>query len=339
MFRYLSARLFQGASFLHRKAYAAGLMSTFHPEVPTIAIGNITVGGTGKTPFVLYLAQKLTLQGFKVAILSRGYKGSAVKKGGLVSDGKRFFLSSYEAGDEPYLLAKNLQNIPVFVGKHRWKSSQRAHDFFKPDILLVDDAFQHFKLASTLQILLIDCLDPFGGEKIFPHGRLREPLTGMQRAHVIVLTHISEVNDFEKKNIINKLRVLGCKQDIYEADFVPYKIIRGDEKESFELSELKNKTVCAFTAIANPHKFLKTLDRLHVHVVGYRFFRDHHRFTDKDMHNINHLAQSQKVDMILTTEKDSVRVEKNKELYHYVKINLKFNSDEERFFSQIKKFL
>ena len=339
MLYYLSARLFQGASFLHRTAYKYGLFPSYKASIPVISIGNMTMGGTGKTPFVLYVAQLLTSQGFRVAVLSRGYKGKASQKGGLVSDGMRLFLSSKESGDEPYLLAKNLKNIPIFVGKNRWKESKKARDFFKPDILLLDDAHQHFKLASKISILLIDCLDPFGGGKHYPEGRLRESLNGVNRADLVVLTHVAGMSDKDKQEIIKKLRGLGYKRSIHEVNFVPHKIIRGDEKVSFEPRELRNKKVFVFTAIANPHKFLNTLRELHVQVLGHIFFRDHHQFSERDMQNIYHLAQSKKVDMILTTEKDSVRVEKDKELYHYLKINLKFNSSEEHFFSEIKKFL
>jgi len=339
LFKYLSARAFQCGGFLKRMAYEKKLLPLYQAPIPVISIGNITIGGTGKTPFVLHMAQKLTSQGFKVSILSRGYKGLASKRGGIVSDGNRFFLSAKESGDEPYLLAKNLKNVPVFVGKHRWKTSQWASDFFKPDVLLLDDAHQHFKLSVTARILLIDCLDPFGGKKIFPQGRLRESLTGIQRAQSVILTHASEVNDSEKQNIIHQLKSFGYKDTIHELDFLPSKAIRGDEKESFEVSALKNKKIFAFTAIASPQKFLNTLNGLKTHVVGYKFFRDHHYFTKRDMENIYHLAHIQKVDMILTTEKDSVRIEKNREFYHYLKMNVKFKSHEEAFFSQIKKFL
>ena len=339
MFKSLGAYFYQCGGFLHRMAYRKGFISSFQSQLPTISIGNITVGGTGKTPLVLHMAQKLNSQGLQVAILSRGYKGLASKKGGLVSDGKRLFLSSKESGDEPYLVAKNLKNIPVFVGKHRWKTSQWAWEFFKPDVLLLDDAHQHFKLSSSLRILLIDCLDPFGGEKIFPQGRLREPLTGIKRAHSVVLTNASSVSDIEKQATINKLRALGYSDSIHEVSFAPHKIIRGDERHTLELSTLKNKKVFAFTAIANPQNFLNTLRELDADIVGHKFFRDHHRFTEKDIENIYHLAQAKKVDMILTTEKDSVKIEKNREFYHYLKINLKFNSSEEHFFSQIRKFL
>jgi len=176
--------------------YTSGLKKSRCLKSPVISIGNITLGGTGKTPFTIYLAKKLKNEGFSPAVLSRGYRGSAEKMNLLVSNGRELLCSAEESGDEPRLMAEKLPGIMVAVGSNRFKSARLCHQEKSPEtnIFILDDGFQHIQLQRDLDIVLIDATNPFGGEMLVPSGILREPLSSLARADAFVITrcHLSE---------------------------------------------------------------------------------------------------------------------------------------------------
>src|SRR3989338_4045779 len=175
--------------------YHTGIFKTKRLTCKVISIGNITVGGSGKTPMAIYLAKKLKEKGRKVIILSRGYKGK-VKGIGVVSDGGNILLDPEDAGDEPYLMAAKLKNIPVIVGKDRYKAGLYAIEKFNPDVIILDDGFQHIRLARDIDFLLIDLRKGFGNGHLFPLGMLREPLSGLKRGTFFLMKGIKPL--FEK---------------------------------------------------------------------------------------------------------------------------------------------
>ena len=175
----LEARL-----FLFRR----GIYKTHSLPCKVISVGNLTLGGTGKTPFVRLIAEMVRDRGYRTAILSRGYKGKFQGPHEIVSDGERVFMDAAKAGDEPCLLAEKLRGIPIIVGRERWVSGQFAVDRFRTEVAILDDGFQHLSLKRDLNLLLIDSASPFGNGKLFPRGVLREPLDQIARADAITLT-------------------------------------------------------------------------------------------------------------------------------------------------------
>ncbi len=325
MFKYVGSQLYRFGNFLHRTSYEKGILTSVRLPIPTVAIGNLTVGGTGKTPFVMHLSQKLFSNHRRVVILSRGYKGSKSEEGAIVSDGKKVFLTALEAGDEPLMMAHHLKNIPILIGRDRSRMALKAVPLFNPDIFLLDDAFQHYRINADFNILLIDAYDPFGGENLFPLGRLREPLSAIKRAHHIILSNSSFLMMHQKEILKQKIKTLGYLGSISEMDYVI---------TSSELQNIQGKKVFVFCGLAQPQRLIRLLQRYHVDIVGYRFFRDHHFYSTGELDEINKLASLKKADIILTTEKDSVRIQKD--FYFAVKIEIKFTSGEDHILSSIE---
>lgn len=181
--------LLSGAASLYRKVVKKKYDALMrHPErqssldVPVVSLGNITAGGTGKTPTACLIARWLLEEGYKVALLNRGYRSKAEAQQAVMSDGEHILLDAAHGGDEALLLARSLPGIPVIVGRKRSETGQLAIDLFKPQVLLLDDGFQHWQLARDLDIVLIDCTNPFGNGHVLPRGLLREPLEHLQRA-------------------------------------------------------------------------------------------------------------------------------------------------------------
>ena len=276
-----------------------------------ISIGNITVGGTGKTPVTEMFAKALRKGGRRVAILSRGYKKK--KRGRLVSrvpiivsDSKKIYLNSDEAGDEPYMLAKNLDGVSVLVDKNRLHSGEYALKKMGADTLLLDDGFQYLRIGRQYDIVLIDCTNPFGFNRLLPRGLLREPLTSLRRADYIFITKREKMDSVEdlKKNILKynpSVEILECMHD-------PQYFQELSSKEKFSLSFIKNKKIAALSAIADPEGFEDTLRRLGADIEITKRFIDHHRFSKKEIRSVVEDAQNADLDLIVTTEKDAVRM-------------------------------
>ena len=173
---------------IRARLYAAGVLPSKALLCRVISVGNIIAGGTGKTPMTIFVAQLLRDKGQRVVVLSRGYRGSMEASGGIVSDGERIFKGPDEAGDEPYLMARVLKGIPVVVGKRRYEAGMMAIARFQPDVIVLDDAFQHLRLKRDLDLVLLDCRSPWGNGYLLPRGLLREPLSALRRAHAIIFT-------------------------------------------------------------------------------------------------------------------------------------------------------
>lgn len=286
--------------------YSVGLCRPASLPRPVICVGNITVGGTGKTPLVMALAKRLMDRGIPVAILSRGYRGKPAA-GPLVSNGQALFLSPEESGDEPFLMAKILKGIPVFVGKDRFINGQMALQRFAVRGLLLDDGYQHLQLHRDLNILLIDSQIGFGDYHLLPRGILREPLAHLRRADLFVLTKVENPETSQPLKAI--LHHIHPSSSIFHSHYEPQGLI-GPEGEWEEIHSLKGKKVLALSGIANPDYFSFLLSKCGMEVVTQRIFPDHHRFTAKDLASIE--EKSRGVDWIVTTEKDMVKLKKLK---------------------------
>lgn len=285
-----------------------------------VSIGNLTVGGTGKTPVVEKFARSLQDGGRRVAILSRGYKSvkkplvrriigkmkgeNEINPPRVVSDGKSLLLDSRTAGDEPYMLAANLKDIPVVVDKDRVKSGKHAISELNCDTLILDDGLQYLKLRHRLDIVLVDRWQPFGTEKLLPRGTLREPAKNLKRASYIFITKCNgEPNDELK----DRIRQHNRTAEIIECEHRPQHLQHLETRETLPLSALQDKRVGTISAIAVPESFEHGVGKLGAKLVATKRFMDHHRFTEQEIITFINCCVESEVDMIVTTEKDSVR--------------------------------
>lgn len=285
-----------------------------------ICIGNITVGGTGKTPAVQYFANKYLNEGKKVVIVSRGYKGKRKKDPLIVSDGKEIYAKVSECGDEPYTHALNL-NIPIVVGVNRYNACMLAKQSFLPDIILLDDGFQHRKLYRDKNIVLIDASNPFGDYYLLPKGKLREDIKGLNRADEFIITKSDMVSKEKLDNIKKVLSFYNkpVKTAIHKAK----QLSNLSSKELVNLDFLKNKKVLLFTSIANPENFKKSIEKYQPLEIILYSKPDHSYFKKNDFEYIDNLIIKKNIDIIIVTEKDSVKIEKNinnKDVYYIFKI-------------------
>lgn len=302
--------------------YRWGILRAQHLGCLVVVVGNLTVGGTGKTPVVERLARTLHENGRRVAILSRGYKSrrepswKRLKRWVLnqpptpprvVSDGQTVFFDSEVAGDEPYMLAKNLPGVAVVTDKDRVKAGTYAIRNFGVDTLILDDGFQYYQLKDHLQLLLIDKTNPFGNGALLPRGLLREPISQMARASYIFLTKSEEPADEALVEVLHKYRPEG--EWIECAHRPKYLQPVGFSGEKERLDWLKGKRVGALSGIAVPESFEQFLLELGAtEVVPFRFL-DHHRFSLDELQKIESRVERLGLDALITTEKDAVRID------------------------------
>jgi tetraacyldisaccharide 4'-kinase len=285
-----------------------------------VVVGNLTVGGTGKTPVVEKFARALRDRGRKVAILSRGYRSksapmwkkwwyrlshTAEPPPRIVSDGQRVLLDSEQAGDEPYMLARNLPGVFVLVDKNRVKAGTYAIKKFGCDTLILDDGFQYLPLKGRLNLLLVDKTNPFGNGHLLPRGILREPIKHLKRASYVFLTKSDGVRDVELEELIQKH---NPGVDVIECAHRPQYLQRFGTDERQPLEWLNGKKVGAFSGIAVPESFEKFVRDLGGHIAFTRRYLDHYRFTSEDFVSIFTEGIEHKVAFIVTTEKDAVRL-------------------------------
>ena len=299
---YLLSIPYAWAIRLRSALYSSHLLGTTQLPCPVVSVGNITVGGTGKTPLVMALATGLQDRGISVAILSRGYKGKRAS-GQVVSDGKTIYLSSEEAGDEPYLLATRLKNTPVLIGKDRINNGRIALQRFGNRGILLDDGFQHLPLYRDLNIVLVDSTIGFGDHYLLPRGILREPLSHLRRADLFLLTKVE--NPEACQPLERLIRKIHPSAPVFHSCYEASGLI-GPHGEWEALPSLKGKKVLALSGIANPSSFLSLLIKCGMKVIKEAIFPDHYRYTQKDIVAIE--EEGKGADSIVTTEKDLVRL-------------------------------
>ena len=282
-----------------------------------ISVGNITWGGTGKTPAVIMISKLLREMGKRVAVLSRGYRRSKKKdkknKISIVSDGKKLLLSSREAGDEPYLLARNLPDVPIIVGKNRINSGKYTIERFDTEVVVLDDGFQYWPLNRDIDIVTIDCLNPYGNGYLIPRGSLREPLSHLSRADIFLLTRVNFVSRDNLQRIIGDLGRVNPRSIILESVHRPNYLQGTFSGEKQSLDFIKGKRAVTFSSIGNPYSFEKTLEDLGAKIVKIFRFPDHHDYQGNDLGKIEatYRTDLEKGEVIaVTTEKDGVRLER-----------------------------
>lgn len=297
------APLYSGAVRLRNRLYDAGLLRRRRLDVPVVAIGNLTVGGTGKTPVTGYLAEGFRARGFDVAILSRGY-GRSESSPRLVSDGRDLAAGAAEAGDEPLLLARDHPGVAVAVAGDRVAAARLLPKARGPRIVLLDDAFQHRALDRDFNLLLVDAESPFGNGKILPLGPLREPVRGVRRADLILLTRGDGTIPPSLRQVLERHHPTVSVFHIS----LPPRGVRGPDGGLMPLTALADRPVFAFSGIARPERFEADLRDSGARLAGTLRFRDHHPFSDADLLAVAAEARRGGASWLVTTEKDRVRL-------------------------------
>jgi len=278
--------------------YCRGIMPSFTLGVPVISVGNLSVGGTGKTPLTVLIARLLIARGKQVVVLSRGYGGAGGSAVRIVSDGSRILLPVSEAGDEPVLLARSVPGLIVVTCSDRYNGGLEALERFRPDIFLLDDGFQHLRLQRDLNILLLDAAKPFGNRWTLPAGLLREPLSAVRRADLIVYTRADGAKEYPPLADIPVCRSVHRLSGIVS--------LSGGEPSSFSLLAGKKGVACA--GIADPDAFFDALTREGVDLVATLTFQDHCFYGRTERAEIRRVMTETGADFLITTEKDAVKL-------------------------------
>ena len=294
--------------------YNTGILKRFPLGIQVISIGNVTAGGTGKTPVTEIFARTLAAEGRKVAILSRGYRRKeapllqrvftqVIDPPLVVSDGKRILVDAATGGDEPYMLASNLPGVAVVVDRNRVKAGRYAIKRLGCDTLILDDGFQYQRLKHSVEVVLVDAGNPFGNGHMLPRGILREPARHLKRADIIFLTKCRG----DVSAVREEIRRLNSKAEIVECNHTPRLLRDVWSREEFPLDWLRGKTLCTLSGIASPKGFENSLRHLGAKVVWCERYADHHRYeSDEILYALNRSADMG-ADALVTTEKDAVR--------------------------------
>ena len=288
-----------GAIALRNHLYDRGIIRQAKLPRPVISVGNLTVGGTGKTPTVIYMAQLLKAHGYRPAVLSRGYGGSANAPVNVVSDGNRIRTGWREAGDEPILIARAEPGIPVLTGSRRLLTGRAAVEMFDADVLILDDAFQHRALFRDIDMVLLDAARPFGNGFLLPRGPLREHRDSLRRADILLRTGNAENGEPLRE---------AASLPSFRAIHKPQGVVAGGTGRIETAAALLGQKVFAFAGIGSPEAFRRSLTELGAAVVGFRVFPDHHPYDLSDIESLRRLASKSGAARIVTTEKDGIRL-------------------------------
>ena len=294
--------------------YRVGLLRRWPLGIQVISIGNVTAGGTGKTPVTEIFARTLAAEGRKVAILSRGYRRKEapwiqrvftgeITKPLVVSDGRHVLLDAAIGGDEPYMLASNLPGVAVLVDRDRVKAGRYAVKKFGCDTLILDDGFQYQRLKHSIEVVLVDATNPFGNGNLLPRGILREPARHLKRADIIFLTKCRG----DTSTVVADIRRYNQAAEIVECTHAPKVLKDVWSREEFPLDWLKGKTTCTLSGIASPKGFENSLRHLGAKVVWCERYADHHRYDPSEILYALNRTADMGADALVTTEKDAVR--------------------------------
>jgi tetraacyldisaccharide 4'-kinase len=348
-----ASALYGTAQTIRANCYRQNLLQSRKLPCDVISVGNITVGGTGKTPMTIYVARKLQQAGVRVAVISRGYKGSAERNGGVVSDGGNLLMNSEQAGDEPFLIASRLKNIPVIVGKNRFAAGMLAISKFQSEVIVLDDAFQHLKLRRDIDIILLDYTRPFGNTHLLPRGILREPVTALARATACILTRSPTGPDEAASTTLAGIKAHMPDIPIFTSSHDPYMYTVkswaptpfneiSDFIAPHDSDQINYKKAYGFSGIARNDDFKRTVETLGFNSMGFFEFPDHHKYSRDDLEKMVRTAGAAGAECLITTEKDHARIAHKKSLSMdliVVGVKIDFGNDEQEFISFIQSRL
>jgi tetraacyldisaccharide 4'-kinase len=317
------ALLFSSILKIRRFCYQAKIFKSYISQSKIISIGNLTVGGTGKTPFTIFLAKYLQLRGDSVAVSHRGYKGKFEREIKLISDENSIFDCALNAGDEPFLLANNLHRIPVIVGKNRKEAIQYLKKEFSPDYIILDDSFQHLKVKHNLDFLLFNAANPIGNGFVIPSGMLRESISAIKFADIVVFSNCSE--NFKIPKEMSKFQ-----KPIFQTEYQIINFVNYQNNKVHDVNYFREKKVFLVSGIGNPNSFESSIKGAGISFSHHYKFPDHHKFVyEKDILPIVRKAEKEKIDAILTTEKDFIKLQDmpaSSIKFYYAKLDIKIKN-------------
>ncbi len=307
--------------------YSNGWLKAHPVDAAVICVGNITVGGTGKTPLVIWLCKQI-ITNSECAILTRGYKArraSCVMRRAKEEHNTQYAIRNTQI-DEPAMLAESCPQAKVVVNPDRVAGAAEAIGQFGAKVLIMDDGFQHRRLARDLDIIAIDATQPFGYGKMLPAGLLREPVTSLKRAGAVVITRCDQISEAQLSGLEEELRTINPDMVIAKSIHAAVSARTTDDEE-IDVGLLKSKKIFAFCGIGNPDAFLNTVEALGAKLVGSKVYDDHHNYTDTCLADIREQAEKVGADLALTTQKDWTKVisdSKSTVPFAYLAIEIKF---------------
>ena len=311
---YLFSLVYEQLVNIKLLCYKAGILGKERLNCYVISLGNITVGGTGKTPTAQRLAKDIRDMGYKVVILNRGYRSKWHGEVGIVSDGKNLHMDAAEAGDEAYMLAKHLPNVPVLIGAERAVTGKYAIEHFGAEVAILDDGYQHWQLIRDMDILLVDAVNVFGNGHLLPRGTLRESMSHISRADVCLITKVDQAEAGAGEYIRSTVHKYNANAKIVESIHQPRCFIPLAEwfidlaSEGVSVESISGKKIVAVSAIGNPASFEQTLRDLGAEIVESIRYPDHHEYTVKEMQDVLQQADALGAESIVITEKDAVKI-------------------------------
>jgi tetraacyldisaccharide 4'-kinase len=292
--------------------YRYGIFKQHQLSVPVISVGNIILGGTGKTPLVQHIAGILLRHGHNPAILSRGYGGRAREQINVVADGKDILLSALDAGDEPRLLAENLPGAVVITGVRRSITANHAVRHLGADVIVLDDGFQHLSIHRNLDLVLFNADTLLSTRRVLPGGDLREPLTALKRANGFVITDLTPGNTSDVDSFKRQLSSSYPGIPIFTAQFRPRPSLKKTDTQGISriaFDEAKSLALYGFCGIANPDSFRQLLSKEKFTLNDFKAFRDHHHYTERDIKTLCQRALQEHATALITTNKDFVKLQ------------------------------
>lgn len=297
-----AAWLYGGIVALRNRAYDRNIFTVVKTGVPVLSVGNIAAGGSGKTPLTEYIVRYLEGRKIKTGVLSRGYKRSTTGPR-VVADGEQVFGNADECGDEPYQIARKFQSAIVVVDEDRVRGAQVMIGRFHPGCVVLDDGFQHRRIARDLDIVLIDGAEWQKVPELLPAGRLREPLSSLGRAGCVILMKSAE-DLLSMKDMVQKY----FRGPIFVAEKQPTSSVRISDGRRSTLADITHTSCIAFCGIAKPDSFRSTVSAVGFDIKRFRSYGDHYRYTAGDLNNLRAMKDQTGADMIVTTEKDAARI-------------------------------
>jgi tetraacyldisaccharide 4'-kinase len=298
--------VYRALVLFHPLPYQTGLRRRRRLETPVISVGNLTVGGTGKSPTVQYLCKGLVRRGWNPAALSYGYGGSLHGRFGIVADTSGVRLTPETAGDEPVMLAASLPGVAVLICKDREKSGRSAIRELGANIMVLDDGFQVWNLERNLDVVLLNAGNPFDNGRTLPAGRLREPLSALKRAGCIMAVGVWKPE--EQDAMLTKVHKV-TSAPVYFGKFVPSAVVSLKKGMAMPLHSIRDKRVFALSTIANPGAFEDSIVETGAVIFGRERLPDHHLYSARDISRINRSAMDSGADFIVTTDKDAVKLD------------------------------
>lgn len=300
---------YSGFMIIRAFLYRVGLCKSHKLSVPVISVGNLTLGGTGKTPLVMYVVRYMLGMGRKPVVVSRGYGGAAEgEEVNVVSDGKEILMEPAAAGDEPRLLAETLPGVPVLTGTKRVLAGNHAIDKFDADSIVLDDGFQHLSLQRDLDLVLFSARKFLGEGWVFPGGELREPFSSLKRAHGFVITGVDAKTKQEADNFKRLLNGVFPEKPVFMGEYLPVCLLHSKSSKTYAIDKARRLLLHGFAGIADPESFKYTLKKEGFKLVGFQSFKDHHNYTLEDFDRLIKAARQRRAQALITTEKDFVKL-------------------------------